>query len=150
MPFCTKCGHKNGDENRFCEECGTQLQTTNALSLNQSSQDSPAAPIRAGTAQATGSVDARNAVLTGKITSYTLIAVGLLATISVGAYLALRAEPPSSELFASLISKTITDNPDMYKSRYCISNFSYEKDPVYVYPSDSTSIKWLSVPIHRT
>jgi pSer/pThr/pTyr-binding forkhead associated (FHA) protein len=26
MPFCTKCGHQNPDDARFCSQCGTPLQ----------------------------------------------------------------------------------------------------------------------------
>ena len=30
MPFCTSCGHRNSDGARFCSQCGTRLETSEA------------------------------------------------------------------------------------------------------------------------
>ena len=30
MPFCTSCGHRNSDDARFCSQCGTRLETSEA------------------------------------------------------------------------------------------------------------------------
>jgi len=132
MAFCTKCGHKNGDEGRFCEECGTPLKAATSAppTVSIQAQDpSPVAP----------RLPAKKIALFAGVGA---LVVAIAAGVTVFAF---RAESPSNTLFASLIEKSLQDNPAAYKSHYCLRNFAYDKDPVFVGAMDSGTQRWMAV-----
>lgn len=141
MSFCTQCGHKNA-AGSFCEECGTPLksapQPTTALS-HAPTPERVDLPHLAGT-NAASKPAPRKGVL------YAVL--GAIATVclaSGGAYYALRPQEPSLELFTTLIEPTIPARADKYKARYCLSNFPYDKETVYVNGMDSGTKNWLAL-----
>lgn len=142
MTFCTKCGHKNEQEARFCEECGNPLKGTAAVL--------PAAvPHRAvpyaAQVQATGLTKTVVAVQTKKIALFVGIGVVLIAIAAGVAAYFLSDESPSNALFANLVEKSLLANPALYKSKYCLDNFAYEKDPVFVSGNDGGTKGWMGV-----
>lgn len=130
MSFCTKCGHKNSDENRFCEECGAPLKAANPPGANSVSVPPPVATL---------SSNGKRGLL------YAGIAISALIIAGGGAYYALRAEQPSNELFATLIEQSVAKDASVYKTRFCLTNFAYDKNPVLVNPSDSGTKDWLAI-----
>lgn len=145
MPFCTKCGHKNAEENRFCEECGALLPNIAKApaaptppSASAALPATPAAPLAAPTA-------ALRPARKGKAVLYAAVTTGVFTIAGAAAFFALRAQEPSNELFASLVEKSVAADASNYKSRYCLGNFAYDKDPVFINPGDIGTKNWLSV-----
>ena len=58
MPFCTSCGHRNSDDARFCSQCGTRLETSEAAPAPVSDGETTATIQIGGAAtEATGKTD---------------------------------------------------------------------------------------------
>lgn len=142
MPFCTKCGHKNADENLFCEECGTALK-----SAAPAATPLPAAAPKAAVAAepVAGPTGGASQAFRGKTLLYVGAAVCTIAVAGGAAYFTLRAQEPSNALFADLVEKSVAADASAYKARYCLSNFAYDKDPVFINPGDSGTRNWLSI-----
>jgi pSer/pThr/pTyr-binding forkhead associated (FHA) protein len=54
MPFCTRCGHANPEDSRFCGECGASLlaaDTTSTVSLQGFDTESEADPTHLGSSE---------------------------------------------------------------------------------------------------
>lgn len=139
MPFCTKCGHKNADDNRFCEECGTPLKVTPPAAPATAPAPAPVQSIHQPPVSTPAPKAARNALLYGGIAAVVVVVA------ATAAYFALRAQEPSNALFASLIEKSVATDASAYKNRYCLSNFAYDKDPVFVGGNDSGTQQWLGI-----
>lgn len=128
MAFCTQCGHRNPDDGRFCEECGQPL----------AGQFTVAAPVAPTTRTGDGKPAKRLLVVAGA----TLAAVVL---VGVGLAYILMPESASTDNFEKAIKKGIEKNPDLLRSRYCLTNFAYDEDPVYVNPYDRNTQRWLQL-----
>lgn len=142
MSFCTKCGHKNAEENRFCEECGAPLKGTVATPSSLAAAVTPPATPTPQVAEATG---LQRPAVKGKTVLYACLAVCMVAIAGGAAYFALRAQEPSNELFAALVEKSVAADASAYKNRYCLNNFAYDKDPVFINPGDVGTKNWLSI-----
>lgn len=136
MAFCTQCGHKNVDDARFCEECGTPLKATAAPAAVQAPA-SGTAPVAPAAARAPAN--------SGKLVKVVAIAVAVLLALGAGAFLLLAPESPSNERFAAAIEKSLAADSSAYKARYCLSNFAYDRDPVHVNDQDLNTRRWLAV-----
>jgi hypothetical protein len=163
MIFCTQCGHKNADDARFCEECGKPTKLAQAAAAP--------APVTAppATAQATVPVPATaapkaafalpDAPSTGgasgnstssskgnsKLIQIAAIAVVALTAIGAGAYFWLAPESASNERFAAAIERSLATQTEVFKPRYCLSNFPYNLSPVTVNENDQNTQRWLAV-----
>ena len=133
MSFCTQCGHRNPDDGRFCEECGQPL-------AGRSVADSP--PQSASVVSVS---QQPRSVQPGK-KRLLILAGGAVAVIIVGggglAYF-LMPESASDGNFAKAIERALEKQPDMLRNRYCLTNFAYDKDPVYVNQHDRNTQRWL-------
>jgi len=133
MSFCTQCGHHNPDDGRFCEECGQPLAARSAPdSLPQP------APVVSATQQP-------RPVQPGKKRLLILAGVAVAVIILGGGGLAyfLMPESASAGNFAKAIERALEKQPDLLRNRYCLTNFSYDKDPVYVNQYDRDTQRWL-------
>ena len=131
MSFCTQCGHKNVAEARFCEECGTPLVK-------------PAASASAPVAVPDNTAGAPRPI-NGKLLKFAAISVVVLIAIGAGLFFLLAPESPNNARFAAAIERSLAANAQNYKSRYCLSNFAYQLDPVLVNDGDQNTRQWLSV-----
>jgi hypothetical protein len=132
MAFCTQCGHRNPDHGRFCEECGQPL-------AGRSAPASPPQP-----APVVSAPQQPHPVQPGKKRLHILAGVAV-AVIIVGGGLAyfLMPESPSAGNFAKAIERALEKQPDLLRNRYCLTNFPYDKDPVYVDSYDRNTQRWL-------
>lgn len=138
MSFCTKCGHQNPDDADFCAECGAPLHRA---APTQVSTNSAATPSFAPPTQVVPSTPRPNR-------KYWMIAAGAVGTLvvaGVGLFFMLAPESPSKDVFGRLAAKAISEDAELFRGKYCLSNFAYDKDPVYVNQFDSRTQQWLSV-----
>lgn len=146
MAFCTQCGHKNEAAGRFCDECGAPLKSS--ASAQQTTPQATAAsemPVPPAAVGAAAANSADSSVLGKKIAKYAGIGFIVVAIAAGIAAFALRDESPSNALFASIIEKSLAANSDAYKQRYCLRNFAYDKDPVFVNSYDAGTQRWMAV-----
>jgi len=156
MPFCTQCGHKNTDDSRFCDECGTPLKVAAAAVSNPTltaatapapaTATEPASAFASTPAPATGPATAAVGVPRKplRIKTAAMVAAGLVV-VGAGGYFLLAPETPSNERFAAAIEKSLAADSTAYKPRFCLSNFPYERDTVHVNDQDIGTQRWLSV-----
>lgn len=143
MVFCTKCGHKNEGDGYFCEECGQPLKrVTPAQPKVRRPGEQPVDSANLGASS--GSTSRVQGA--GKKIAF-FAGIGAVSIVIVGGVMAyvLGAPSPSNDLFAGLAEKAIVANPSAYKSRYCLSNFAYDKDPAFVRAMDFKAISLMAV-----
>jgi hypothetical protein len=143
MAFCTQCGHKNPDTAQFCEQCGNPLKKAATAAPPPVQAAAPAAPSVQATPIAAGS--GRPA---GGGRRLALFAVGTLLTLLIvagGLYFAFSPETASKENFTRVIEQALQAHPDSYQNRYCLANFAYDQDPVYVSPNAANTQQWLKL-----
>lgn len=141
MAFCTKCGHKNPDENNFCEECGAPIKqaavphTEHFISPTPTPAVEPQAKAPAAPRQPRS-----KKLIVGAVTT-----VVVLVGIGGGAYFWLSPEPASEAIFQGIIEKSLSTNPEKFSSKVCLDNFDYAKDPVFVNTYDGGTQQWLKL-----
>lgn len=131
MAFCTQCGHRNPDDGRFCEECGQSLAGRSAPSSPppESVALSPQAnPVKPG--------KKRLLVMTGAALAVIVLGGGGLTYF-------LMPESASADNFAKAVERALEKQPNLLRNRYCLTNFAYDKDPVYVNSYDRNTKRWL-------
>jgi hypothetical protein len=130
MPFCTQCGHHNPDKGRFCEECGQPLTERPVL---------VATPQPAGVAHsASRSPSKRMLIMAGVAVAGVLLVGGGLAYM-------LMPESASTGTFAKVIERALDKQPDLLRNRYCLGNFAYDKNPIYINAQDRNTRRWLEL-----
>lgn len=138
MTFCTKCGHKNLAEARFCEECGNTLGAQPIASAPQATRVEASPAQQSVETQLPRKFNTRLIKMAG-------IGVGVLIAAGVGLFLMLAPESPSNERFAKAIDRSLASNSQAYRSHYCLGNFPYDQDQVRINEQDSGTRRWLAV-----
>lgn len=133
MAFCIKCGHKNPDDGRFCEECGNPLGANKPVPI-----PTIAAPEASGPQRLNAGIDRKTLVFIG-------VGIVILMGLGIGLFFMFAPESASSESFAKAIERSLAADPKLYRQHYCLDNFAYDKDPVYVNSYDTQTQRWLSV-----
>lgn len=118
--FCTRCGHPNEAGAGFCENCGQPLAGADTAS-------------------------ARPPQARRRLWLYGGAALALLLGAALALFFALRGQPPSPELFAAIIEKSLAQDPAAYQKNYCLSNFNYALDPVRISAADERARRWFSL-----
>lgn len=134
MVFCTQCGHRNPDDGRFCEECGKPLTGhpgfAPPLSEPVASAPQVSPPVKPG--------KKRLLVVAGAALAGIILGGGGLAYI-------LMPESASTGNFAKAIERAFEKTPGLLHNRYCLTNFAYDKNPVYVNTYDRNTQRWLQL-----
>lgn len=133
MAFCTQCGHSNGAEARFCEECGTPLAVKTTPPLPELAAQATFAPAPPPVARG------------GKGLKIALVAGVMLVAIAVGLFVLLAPQAPSNERFAALIESSLAANSQAYKARYCLGNMPYNLEMVRVNEYDQKTQQWMGL-----
>lgn len=133
MAFCTSCGHSNADDNQFCEQCGKPLRAT-----------APTSVAASGAGGLPASMPQKPKLNKRAIQ---LVAGGVAALVVVGGAVSFlfSDESATPEHLQAAATRYIAAHPDFAKARYCVKNFAYETDPVFVNVYDTGTQGWLSV-----
>lgn len=134
MVFCTQCGHRNPDVGRFCEKCGKPLTGRSALAPQPPEPvafyQQVSSPVKSG--------EKRRFVVGAAVLAGVVLGGGGLAYI-------LMPQSASTGNFARVIEQAFEKNPDLLRNHYCLTNFAYDTNPVYVNTHDSNTQRWLQL-----
>jgi len=140
MAFCTRCGHRNPDAGRFCEECG------HPLGAQPSPAPSPPAPRTVPmTGMPSGPTLAAAPLGWPPRRVLLLAAAALLSVLALGltAWLLLAPEGASKANFERALTRGLEQNPALLRERFCLDNFNYAANPVDVNRFDTVTNNWL-------
>lgn len=138
MAFCTKCGHKNVADARFCESCGTPLQLGAAA---------PSAPAP-HPSSVQGALTEGKALAQGPSKRLLmLLAAGLVGLVILGTGLALLLAPEraSKASFTHAINRILLSDPSLLRDQYCLQTLNYSLDPLVVNSNDRRTQSWMAL-----
>jgi hypothetical protein len=135
--FCVKCRAALDVDAKFCEECGEPVRPPRAAQAAPATGQPRAVPLAA-----TAVASAPTEINWRKVALWSGVGLGVLV---VGGGVAAFLTMPPSVPTAADIETIINANTAKVAEATCLSNFSYDKNPVMVSSFDVNTQQWLAV-----
>lgn len=141
MPrFCTKCGTKNADDAKFCENCGAPLQRADAP---HTAPQVPVPPVAPAAAPSPAAVPGPRPARSPMVWLVAVLAVVLVLTAGLAWWVFERSTGPTQAQVSAAANLWLRRNQPQLLRDACLRNFNYAADPVFVNSFDQGTRQWL-------